>query len=281
MVDSLKTHNKKAFLYPSQYSGYYREQVYTNSKCTEYSDALIEYELAGNKFEGYLKIVASRCLKEQKDNEDKNNVEIYNESKINPNEVFRYALFTGLMEKFFPFKSLLQYNYKLEDDGTDGTKITIYPKLANNNALYKLVLYVNDDFDLKSYSLEVPDENLHLFPEKSLLGIHVQTTGLIIEASFKNAGSGIYPNFFSITKNQNIWGKFMGATINQHVINKSQFIVSGINSSYKISFSKSEIYRKGNLCSNGRATNNSELEKYTIIKQTAKDSISISTLKPL
>jgi len=280
LVDSLKKHNQKAFLFPSQYSGYYKEQVYTNSKCTEFSDALFDYKLAGNKFEGELKIIASRCLKQIKDNEDKNNVEIYNESKINPNEVFRYALFTGLMEKFFPYKSLVQYDYKIEDGDSGETKITIFPKKAGNNAYYHLIIYVKENYDLKAYRLEVPMENLHLLPNRSLLGIHVQNTSLILEASFKVAAAGIFPNYFSMTKETHIWGKFMGATFNQQVINSSQFIVSDVHSpNQMIDKSNWAVYKKGNLCSNGMAINDNMLKNYTIIKQTSKDSLSISTLK--
>ena len=279
LIDSIKVHNQKAFLIPVTYNGYYKELVYTNDKCTEYSDALFEYLASEHSDNGDLRIIASRCLKEKQVNEDKNDLQIYTPSKVNPTQLFKYSFFSGLLDMYFPKQSLKLYKYQLEEE-PNHLKFTISPKEVTEESYYRLIINLNDNYDLVSFHLEVPEPDTRFFKEKSILSLHLRYTKLTIDATYNKTLKGIYPNFFSMVKAYNFWGKFLGTTTNLHVINKSQFIISSFKDGVMGNTPKSAIFKKGNLCSNGIAINDALLKDHTIIRPTAKDSISISTLQP-
>lgn len=279
VLDSVRQKNFKSFVSPVQLKGYYRELVFTNSKCTEYADALCEYFYdAQNQPEGQLKINASRCRKEVKKNEDKNNFEVYKESKITPNTAFQYALFSEMINVYFPEKSLAGYKYKEEQSEISGVvKITISPIDNSGQSLYQLVLNLNNDFVLKSYHLEIPDALLEKTKEKSLLGLHAKAGKLTIDVNYTSLSDGIYPSYYSISKERKIWGKMLGVTMDQHVQDKSEFVVTSLVQATSIkSFDKKEVYKKGNICTNGIAMNDEMLKEYTIILPAKNEVLSIS-----
>jgi hypothetical protein len=282
LLDSIDRHNSMAFVSPMKLDGYYRELVFTNTKCTEYSDAICSYFFdRTSKPDGQLKINASRCRLEKKDNEDKNNLEIYHDSEIDPNLAFKYAMLSTMLVKFFPDKVLDDYKYAIErsvDQASDELKITISPNIGSTY-FYKLTLIVKTDFTIRSYRLEIPDNLSINIKEKSLLGIHFKNIQLIINVNYSSLFDHIYPAYYSVHRKHHIWGKFLGTTMDQIVENKSEFVVAEVNKQKDLSaFNKQDIYKKGNICNNGIAINDTLLKKYTIIVPSAKDSIAIKAL---
>jgi hypothetical protein len=283
LLDSIKRRNKEAFISPMILNGYYREFVYSNAKCTEYADAICEYFYDRNlNQDGQLKIGASRCLKAKKDNEDKNNMEVYKDSKVDPNIAFKYSLFSAMVDKFLSEKTLNGYKYNIQEasekDNTD-LKISVFPKNISGENLYSLTMILNSDFKLKSYKLEIPDTILAVIKEKSMLGIHSKVTKFIINVNYSSIGNQIFPNYYSINRNSKIWGKFLGTTINQTIDNKSEFIGGELIKTGIIKpFDKQDVYKKGNICNNGASINEALLKKYTIILPSQDDSISIQSL---
>ncbi|OKS86002.1 carboxypeptidase-like regulatory domain-containing protein [Mucilaginibacter polytrichastri] len=279
LLDSITQHNNEAFASPIKMNGYYRELVFTNDKCTEFSDAICAYFFDRvTQPDGQLKIIASRCRKETKENKDKDNMEVYKDSKINPNQAFSYAMLTGMIEKYFPEKSLADYQYTMQQQGSEqDLKIVILPKTDTGEAFYQLTLMLKGDFTLKSYRLEIPERLLGQVKEKSLLGIHIKVVKNLIEVNYLSIAGHIYPGYYSVRKLTKLWGKFLGTTINQLKEEKSEFVTGNVvlNSS---AFTKADVYKKGNLCSNGTAINDDLLKNYTIIKPTMKDSVAISAL---
>lgn len=283
LLDSIKRRNKEAFISPMILNGYYREFVYSNAKCTAYADAICEYFYDRNlNQDGQLKIGASRCLKAKKDNEDKNNMEVYKDSKVDPNIAFKYSLFSAMVDKFLSEKTLNGYKYNIQEasekDNTD-LKISVFPKNISGENLYSLTMILNSDFKLKSYKLEIPDTILAVIKEKSMLGIHSKVTKFIINVNYSSIGNQIFPNYYSINRNSKIWGKFLGTTINQTIDNKSEFIGGELIKTGIIKpFDKQDVYKKGNICNNGASINEALLKKYTIILPSQDDSISIQSL---
>jgi hypothetical protein len=283
LLDSVIRHNSKMFISQMKLNGYYREFVFTNDKCTEYADAICEYYYNRvSQPDGQLKITASRCKKETKVNEDKNNIEVYKESRLNPNVAFNYTMLSGMVDEYFPEKKLLNYNYRIEQNlvqNTDDLLVTIYPKTDSESGIYKLTFLLTNDFTIKSYHLEIPDELLKRIKGKSMLGIHSEATGLTIDVKYIALDAGIYPSYYSITKCSKIWGKFLGATINQTVLNKSEFLTTELDGAKELkAFLKQDIYKKGNICTNGVSINDALLKNYTIITPSAKDSVAINSL---
>jgi len=286
LLDSAINHNNKTFVSPMDLHGYYREFAYVNLRCTEYSDALCEYyantDPVNKRSIGQLKINASRCIIEKKESKDRHNAEIDLPSNIDANVAFSYAFLSETIKKYFPEKNLIYYKYNLEqsDLNADDIRVTIYPKEHTIDAIYKLTLYLNNDFTLRSYHLEIPDDFLNMVKDRSLLGIHVKSTKLDIKVNYLQFHGGIYPNHFAIIKGDTIQGKMLGATFNEEEINKSEFVVTQISSGNDLKpFSKNEIYKKGNICANGIAMSDSLLRKFTIIKPSSKDSLAIKSIE--
>ncbi|SDT68364.1 CarboxypepD_reg-like domain-containing protein [Mucilaginibacter mallensis] len=286
LLDSVINHNNKIFVSPMDLHAYYRESAYVNLRCTEYSDALCEYyastDSLNKKPVGQLKINASRCIMEKKDNKDRHNAEIDLPSNIDANVAFNYAFLSETIKKYFPEKNFIYYKYDLEQSGqnADDIRVTIYPKQHTIDEIYKLTLYLNNDFVLRSYHFEIPDDFLNMVKEKSLLGIHVKCTKLDIKVNYLPFNSGIYPNHFVIIKSDTIRGKMLGTTFNEAEINKSEFVVTQINKGNNLKpFRKNEIYKKGNICANGMAMSDSLLKKYTIIIPSSKDSLAIKSME--
>lgn len=284
LLDSVVRHNKAAFAAPVKLNGYYREFVFTNEKCTQFSDAVGEfYYDRHSASEGLLKINASRCLRKKEENKSKDNIEIYRESKVNPNEAFRFALFSFLIDKYFPEKLMKKYDYKQEKisvPNSAGYKVEIFPAKAAKDAVYNLTLLLDDDFTLQSYHLEIPENFASYIDEKSLLGIHTKLTGLEIDVKYATIEGEIYPHYFSVSKTGKIWGKMLGATINETEHHKSEFVVtSRVKCENLKSLPKNEIYKKGNLCSNGVAINDEILKNFTVIMPSAQESEIISNLQ--
>jgi hypothetical protein len=282
LLDSIIRHNTVAFVSPMKLNGYYRELVYTNNRCTEFSDAICDYFFDGkSQPDGQLKITASRCRKEIKENKDKDNMEIYKDSKINPNQAFKYAMLADMIEKFFPEKNLADYQYTMEqliNEPKADLRIVIKPKLDTGDAFYQLSLMLKDDFTLKSYKLEIPEKLLGQVKEKSLLGLHSKLVKSVIEVNYLSITGHIYPGYYAVMKSAKLWGKFLGTTINQLKEEKSEFVAGTVALNVEPVFAKAEVYKKGNLCSNGTAINDDMLKNYTIIKPTARDSVGISVL---
>ena len=282
LLDSLIHHNNGIFVSPMKLNGYYREMVFTNNKCTELSDAICEFFFDQKvQPDGLLKITASRCRKETKENKDKDNMEVYKESKINPNQAFKYAMFDGMIEKYFPEKSLTEYQYRMEqlgDGSNSDLKITIAPKKPTADTFYQLTLMLKNDFSLISYRLEIPENLIEQVKEKSLLGLHSKWVKNLIEVNYSSINGRIYPAYYAVMKSTKLWGKMLGTAINQLKEEKSEFVAGNIATNSTQAFAKADIYKKGNLCSNGVAINDELLKGYTIIKPTVKDSIAISVL---
>lgn len=280
LLDSIGKRNANAFAPQMILKGYYREFVYTNAKCTAYADAMCAYYYNRNSApEGQMSITASRCLKETKNNQDKDNIEVYKESRLNPNTAFSYAMLSGMIDQYFPAKILSEYEYTMEEAGVKDAqdlKIVIAPKKGMVNELYQLTLYLTSDYTLTSYQLEIPEPLLAQAKEKSMLGIHSKVTATRINVNYTKLGNDNYPSYYAVYKSARIWGKFFGTTIDQAVINKSEFIVSDAdNSSTVKAFPKQEIYKKGNICSNGTAMNDETLKNHTMIIPSAAEAAAI------
>lgn len=279
LLDSISRRNYTAFNSPMKLNGYYREFVFTNAKCNEYSDALFEYYYDSHlKSKGQLKINASRCEKAVRKNEKNQNFEAFIDSKTNPDKMFDFAMLADMVNYFFPEKQLNEYKYSIEGNNLNkDLLITIYPK-PGSDKVYKLQLLTSDDLMLRWYKLEIPVELLKNVKEKSILGIHGRITAYIIEARYGTSNNGIYPEYFKIIKDVKIFGKFLGTTLDQLTAQKSEFIVTQINTNGIIPFPKNEIYKKGNICDNGAAINTALLKKYNFILPTKKDSLAISSI---
>ena len=283
LLDSIIYRNKQAFASPVNLKGYYRETVYTNSKCSEYSDALCEYYFNHlSAPDGQFKINASRCFKEKETNDNKQNFEAYVESFVDPNLAFKYALLETMIKIRFPDKTLEDYDYDMQQsDGQDSgdLKIIIAPKRDNHDAFYQLTLFLKSDFTLKSYRLEITKQLAARIKERSFLGIHVKRTGLYLVVNYASRDGRIYPDYYDVDFSYAVTGKFMGTALNQVVENKSEFVVSEVNSSSNTApFEKRLVYKKGNICNNGAAINDAQLKNYTIIKLTQKDSSAMNSL---
>lgn len=280
LLDSIVKHNVNTFAPQMLLKGYYREFVYTNAKCTAYADALCAYYYNRvSEPDGQMSITASRCFKESKVNESKDNIEVYKESNLNPNIAFTYAMLSGMIDQYFPSKSLSGYDYTLEgltEKDSEGLKVVIYPKAGSVSEHYKLTLYLTGEYTLTSCHLEIPEALLPRVKEKSLLGIHSKITATNIDVKYIRSGASNYPSYYAIYKSAKIWGKFLGVTIDQSVINKSEFLASDVEISNLIKpFSRQEIYKKGNICSNGKAMNDQMLKNNTIIVPSAAEAVAI------
>jgi hypothetical protein len=280
LLDSIAQRNNKAFNTPMKLNGYYREFVFTNSKCNEYSDALFEYYYDSNlKNKGQLKIVASRCEKTVKKNEKNQNFEVFVDSKANPDKMFDFALLSGMIKQFFNDKQLENYKYSIEGNNSDkDLLVTIYPK-SGTDKVYKLQFLLTDDFALRSYKLEIPGELLKSAKERSALGIHSKITAFTIEARYRAYDNGIYPQYFKIIKDVKLTGKFLGTVVDQLTAQRSEFVVTQINTKNISPIAKSEVYKKGNICDNGVAINTALLRNYNFILPTKKDSLAISSIE--
>jgi len=280
LLDSVTRHNQAAFISPIKLGGYYREFVYTNSKCNEYADALCEYFFDNNpKVGSQLKINASRCITGKENNGNAKNAEFYWDSKIDPILAFKYALFSEMVKKYFPDKNLSQYKYDMDeytDQISGGFKITIVPY---GQGIYKLTLILNNDFTLQAYHLEIPENILAGLKEKSLIGVHIKINKLIIDVKYIAVDDHIYPNYYSLTQAQHLWGKLLGTKFDQVDEDKSEFVVTTVNKSNGLKpFTKEETYKKGNICNNGISINDTLLKKYTTIVPSLKDSVQIDSL---
>jgi hypothetical protein len=283
LLDSLLQHNKSLFISPITLKGYYREFVYTNNKCTEFSDALGEYfydqESSPN---GILIINASRCLKAPvTEKQDRHNYEVDAESTINPNLFLKYTMLSGLITKYFPDKLLSNYDYKIkkvDDDNFSDIQIDIYPK---KSGIFKWELSTTKDFTLKSYHFEIPDSCVKKIQERNLLGLHTKLQKFTIDVQYSNTAIKIYPNFYSISLVNMLWGHLLGVSINNELIEKkSEFVTTDIDETRDINFfNKKNVYKKGNLCGNGVAISDTLLRKYTIIIPSKKESIDINGFK--
>jgi len=282
LLDSINRHNTMAFVSPMKLDGYYRELVFTNAKCTEYSDAICSYFFDRTSPKNIqLKINASRCRFEENVNKDRHDVKKNFKSDIDPNLAFRYALVSAMITDYLPDKVLADYRYTLDrfgDKGSDDLKVTIFPS-KNNKAFYKLTFILSNDFLLRSYRLEIPDNLLDKTDEMSLLWIHEKDLNLVIEVKYTSFFDHIYPSYYFIEEGEHFWGKLLGAKVDEISINKSEFIANGINQSNNVlAFDKQDTYKKGNICNNGIAINDELLKNYTIIVPSAKDSIAIKAL---
>jgi len=161
LLDSIINHNKQAFASPVNLKGYYRETVYTNAKCSEYSDALCEYYFDKGAFpDGNFKINASRCFKEKENSEKKQNFEAYVESFVDPNVAYKYALLETMIRLRFPDKDLDGYGYDMQESNGQGQgdlKIIIAPKRENHDSYYRLTFFLKSDFTkgLKTKSINI------------------------------------------------------------------------------------------------------------------------------
>jgi hypothetical protein len=220
LLDSIIRRNQVAFLNPAKLNGYYREFVFTNNKCTEYSDALTSYFRSAKKFadDGQLKIIASRCAEAKADNQNKDKAtpkEFYLDSKVPPDKCFEYAMLYGMLEKYLPNDDLKLYAYTMESmSSNNDLVITISPK-ASSDKFCRIIFNVTDDFTLRSYKLEVDPKRTQYLPERSLLGIHVKLLKRTIEVDYERIGNSIYPRFFKIDVAMHIGGKFFGTALDQ------------------------------------------------------------------
>jgi hypothetical protein len=283
LLDSIIYRNKQAFVSPVNLKGYYRETVYTNGKCSEYSDALCAYHFDRSAFpDGQFKINASRCLKEKATNDKKQNFEAYVESFVDPNSAFKYALLEAMINTRFPDKVSGGYDYDIQqtsDQSSGDQKIIISPKKDNPNDFYQLTLFLKSDFTLKSYSLDIPKKLASRIKERSMLGIHVKKNTFRLIVNYASTGDHIYPNYYNVSLSYSVTGKFMGTVINQVVENKSEFVVTEVDKvNSEKPFDRREVYKKGNICNNGAAINDALLKNYTIIKLTQKDSTAMRSL---
>jgi len=280
LLDTIISKNKQVLISPLALNGYYRELVFVNDKCTEYADALCQYFYDENKDgNGQLKIDASRCRLEKVDkNQDYHNAQIYPDSKVNPNTLFNYVTqLSEMIKKFFPDKNLQDYKYRMDQSGND-LKITVYPK-ANADEYYQLTFILKEDYILRSYKLEIPAKLIETIKTRSLLGIHVKLMKFILSANYASVSNGNYPTYFTENKTVHAWGKLIAVSTDEIINSKSEFVVSDLDNANKIApFSKSDVYKKGNICGNGIAINDNLLKNHTMIIPSAKDSVSITSL---
>ncbi|WP_131537242.1 carboxypeptidase-like regulatory domain-containing protein [Pedobacter nototheniae] len=283
VLDSVKRQVNHALVKPMKLSGYYRELVFTNGKCSEYADALAEYFLdQRTKKDGQFKILASRCKNDERAVFKGDSAVANLNSKISPNHAFQLALVSRMIDRYFPIKTLSDYKYKQEQaDEKDGSdiKITISPKDDAVKGIYKLVLNLTSDFVLKSFHMEIPDKFVEKTPQRNILGLHGKPYKLIFDVNYIATPNGIYPSYYSIIGASKLWGKFLGTIYDQTVEFKTEFLVTKIDQSADLKpFPGKEVYSKGNICKNGVAMNDNLLKEYTTILPSQKDTISIKPL---
>jgi hypothetical protein len=280
LLDSIENHNLKKIISPVILSGYYKEIVYSDSLCTEFSDALCEYYFnhnLNNKVQ--LKINASRCLSSKFINTDRHDAKSNLDSKIDPRGAFQIALLYGMIGRYLTEKDLPFYKYKMEED-SNTTKITIFPKEYSSKHYYKLILLLTKDFTLRHCHLEIPDTAVDMMDTHSLLGIHAKITGLVIDVSYLENYENIYPNSFSLQFSENLWGKFLGVTFNEKFKQESEFVTTKVDNSDTVKdFDKSVLYKKGNICENGISMNDSLLANYNMILPTQTERTLIKGMK--
>lgn len=281
LLDNIVHHNKQAFASPVNLKGYYRETVYTNSKCSEYSDALCEYYFDKAAFpDGQFKINASRCLK--RDNNDKHNDEVYNESFLGPNTAFKYAMFSGMISRFFPDKDLSKYAYDIKQSGDENAgnlKIAVSPKPGAAKPYYELTLNLKSDYTLQSYQLTIPDKFLPQLIEINILGIHIKKGKYNVNVNYTAKNNNIFPSFYTITRKYHVHADLLGTKVDEAVDDKTEFLVTEFDDSKGLNpFEKRDVYKKGNICNNGAAINDALLKNYTVIKLTQKDSSAMISL---
>ncbi|MDB5003487.1 MAG: hypothetical protein JWQ34_1712 [Mucilaginibacter sp.] len=284
LLDSITHHNQMAFLNPMKLNGYYREFVFTNNKCTEYSDALTTYFRGTNKLsdDGQLKIIASRCAEAKEDNKDKDKSaakEFYLESKVAPNKLFEYAMLYGMIDKYFPVEDLKNFSYSIEsvENSTD-LVVTVSPK-PGTDKLHRVTFHLADDFTMRSYRLEIDPKRMQNLPERSLLGIHVKLLKRYAEVNYERSGNKIYPKFFKFDVMVHIGGKFLGTAFDQTYNPRSEYVTTDISTNDLKPFARGEVYKKGNLCNNGIAINDTLLKEHNFITPSRKDSLAISSMR--
>jgi hypothetical protein len=284
LLDSITLHNQMAFLNPMKLNGYYREFVFTNNKCTEYSDALTSFFKGSNKasYDGQLKIIASRCAKAKEDDKNKTSAdEFYMDSKLSPAKLFEYTMLYSMIDKFFPDGNLKDCYYSMKNiaNSTD-IVVTILPKPTATAAknIYRLTFNLSEDFGLKSYRLDIDPSRINNLPDHSLLGIHVKLIKQYLEVNYERSGNRIYPKFFKYDLNMHIGGKFFGTAIDQTYNPRSEYVTTDISTTNLTPFARSETYKKGNLCNNGAAINDALLKEHNFITPSRKDSLAISSM---
>lgn len=281
MLDSLIKHNTKLFASPMQLSGYYRELVFTNNACTEFSDALCSYYFSKtDAANGQLKIEASRCriAKSVSDDNDKT-YEDHIDSKINPNRLFRYALLKGLFEKYLPDDAVSSYKYSIETIDSDGSiRITFVPKSNQSGYYFGFVFIVTADFSLNSLTLSIPVAFANAIKEKSLLGIHFKPLQLLLTVNYGKWNNSIYPANFKVNYTAHLWGKLLGTSMDEVINQRSEFVTGNAAFENIAASKKASVYKKGNICGNGDAMNDELLKGHTFIQLSAKDSLAVKPL---
>jgi len=282
LLDSIINHNSRLLISPVELKGYYREMVYTNAKCTEYSDALCAYFYDRSAIpNGQFKIDASRCLMAKEEKSGGQNYQAMTDSFIPPNDAFKITLIINLIRNRFAGKLLDGYGYRMAqaDAQNNGDfKITISPKVPGPEEFYELTLFLKNDFTLKSYRLTVPESFVSVIKEKNFLGIHAKVTAFDIIVNYASLHGGIYPNYYYIALSMYMHGKFFGTTINQTIKDRSEFASTEVDDSGGVKpFERKVVYKKGNICKNGAAINDALLKNYTIIKLSQKDSVAIQS----
>ena len=282
LLDSIENHNLKKFVSPAVLSGYYKEIVYSDTLCTEFSDALCEFYFnhnLNNKIQ--LKINASRCLSSTITNtwKERDSLKISPLSDIKPDKAFRYALLYGMINRYFPKKILPYYKYKMEED--DNTiKITIIPKKFDSKNHYVLTFFLTNDFTLQHYHLEIPDTVADMIRTVNLLGLHGKNMGFAIDVGYLENNGKIYPNSFFMQEIGRFWGKFFGTHIDQTFNQKSEFVITKVDDSKTVKpFDGSVTYSKGNICANGISMNDSLLANYNAILPTQTERTIIKGMK--
>lgn len=280
LLDSIIDHNTKLFVSPAELKGYYRELAYTDTKCTEFSDALCSYYFDRTSApDGQFKIDASRCLEAKEPKYDRHNFEAMLPSFIRPNAAFQYAMLKHLVEKFFPDKTIANYDYIIEQTNAESEgdlKIVISPKPSDQEDYYQLVLFLTNDLTLISLRMDVPEKLAARIEEKSFLGLHARVTKLNISVNYSALAGSIYPGYYNMSFSYYLRGKFMGVTFNQTDDNKTEFVVTEVKKGGDARpFERKAVYKKGNLCDNGTAITNDLLKNCTIIKLSQKDSVEV------
>jgi hypothetical protein len=284
LLDSITRHNQTAFLNPMKLNGYYREFVFTNNKCTEYSDALTTYFRGTNKLsdDGQLNIIASRCAEAKVDNKEKDKSaakEFYLESKIPPNKLFEYAMLYGMIDKYLPVEDLKEFIYSMESVENSTDLVVVVSPKPGSEKLHRVTFRLADDFTLRSYKLEIDPSRMQNLPERSMLGIHVKLLKRYAEVNYERSGNKIYPKFFKFDATIHIGGKFLGTVFDQTYNPRSEYVTTGISTTDLKPFARSEVYKKGNLCDNGTAINDALLQQHNFITPSRKDSLAISSMK--
>ena len=185
--------------------------VFTNSKCTEYSDALFEYYYDRRlKNEGQLKNSCCRVAKRQiKKKEENHNFTIFAESKIGPDKIFGYSMLFDMIKRNFTDKVLDDYTYNIEEGDNKNLLVTILPK-TNSDKYFKLQFSLTPDYVIKSYKFDIPANLMANVKERTIMGIHGKVTAFAVECRYQTSNNQIYPGYFKVTQTVKISGKFMG-----------------------------------------------------------------------